>query len=237
MAMKGTSINLEPVTSDEDCELLARWASSTAGTYASGGRAFVTTAEFRESLGASPTTFLMVRTHQGRAVGAVTWQHLEHSGSFLIGVMIGDPDLWGAGLGVESVSLLIEYLFHSCNAHRVQFICGSYNKPMIEIACSSLIRVEGVLRDYYFLDGAYHDGVIGAILRDDYYSARCGPGLRPSDVVPETDKAEARKILSGYLAENPITLADLFKTRSRACWQLAATGVLNESVDEETRRP
>jgi RimJ/RimL family protein N-acetyltransferase len=203
--MKGPSVSLEPVTSDEDCELLARWASSAAGTYASGARAFVSTAEFRDSLGSSPVTFLMVRVHDGGAIGAVTWQNLEHSGSFLIGVMIGDLDLWGGGLGVESVSLLIEYLFHSCNARRVQFICGSYNKPMIEIACSSLVRVEGVLRDYYFLDGAYHDGVIGAILRDDYYSARCGPGLRPSDVVPDADKAEAHRILADYLGKNPIT--------------------------------
>ncbi|MGH3156689.1 MAG: GNAT family N-acetyltransferase, partial [Streptosporangiaceae bacterium] len=114
MVMKGTSVSLEPVTSDEDCELLARWASSAAGTYASGMRAFVSTAEFRKSLGTSRTTVLMARTHEGRAVGAVQWEQLEHSGSFLIGVMIGDPDLWGAGLGVESVSLLIEYLFHSC---------------------------------------------------------------------------------------------------------------------------
>jgi RimJ/RimL family protein N-acetyltransferase len=211
--MKGASVSLEPVTSDEDCELLARWASSAAGTYASGARAFVSPAEFRDSLGSSPVTFLMARVHDGSAIGAVTWETLEHSGSFLIGVMIGDLDLWGGGLGVESVSLLIEYLFHSRNARRVQFICGSYNKPMIEIACSGLVRVEGVLRDYYFLDGAYHDGVIGAILRDDYYSARCGPGLRPSNVVPDTDKAEARRILTDYLEKNPIT-PDREETRS-----------------------
>ncbi|MGH3159454.1 MAG: hypothetical protein ACRDNF_23170, partial [Streptosporangiaceae bacterium] len=65
---------------------------------------------------------------------------------------------------------------------------------------------------YYYLDGAYHDGIIGAILRDDYYSVRSQPCLQPSDVVPETDKADARKILTGYLAKNPIT-SDREETR------------------------
>lgn len=202
--LKGSSVTLEPLTSDEDYELLARWISSVAGTYAGGGRAFVNSAQFRDDPEASRNTYLIVRLHDGRPVGAVAWHTLEHPLSFQIGVMIGDTALWGGGLGVEAINLLLEYLFHSCNARRVQFIQGSFNRPAIEIACSGVARVEGVLRDYYFLDGAYHDAIISAILRDSYYAMRRGSG--PPDVVSADEKDQARKILNDYLEKHPITL-------------------------------
>ena len=55
------------------------------------------------------------------------------------------------------------------------------------------------MRDYYFLDGAYHDAVIGSILRDEYYAM-----TRPAENVPRADVKEARRILGEYLEKNPI---------------------------------
>lgn len=204
LSQRCASVELSPISTDDDYESLARWASSAAGIYASGERNFVSAAAFRESLRGSADTFLMVRDREGRAIGAVSWRPMECQGNYTIGNMIGERDLWDGGLGVESVGQLIEYLFHARNAHRVQFICGTYNKPMIEIYCSGLIHVEGVLRDYYFLDGTYHDAVIGSILQADYYSALAGMNLRPFDVIPAAEKERARGILLDYLQKNPI---------------------------------
>jgi diamine N-acetyltransferase len=196
------SVSLGPVT-DRDYALMCEWASSATWIYAGGSRHYVSPDQFRKMIESSRDTFLMVRDRAGQSIGAVSWRTGQYRVSFEIGIMIGDSALWQSGFGIEAVIALLGLLFDNMHAHRVEFICGVFNKPAIQACCSGLIRIEGVMRDYYYLDGAYHDAVIGSILRDEYYSM-----TRPAENIPRTELKEARRILGEYLDNNPIMLRD-----------------------------
>jgi diamine N-acetyltransferase len=192
------SVTLAPVT-DEDCALLAQWTSSNTWVYASGIRNHTSAADVKAFLDRVDDTFLIVCAPDGQAVGVVSWKPTDTPGSYIVSTMIGDPDMWGAGFGLEAVILLIGMLFDSKSAHRVGFTCGVFNRRMVEIFCSGLVTVEGILRDYYFVDGAYHDALIGSILKDEYYAAR-----EPSEIVSAEEKEAAQRIVADFLEKNPI---------------------------------
>jgi RimJ/RimL family protein N-acetyltransferase len=150
--------------------------------------------------------WLMARTHDKRAIGAVNWQTLAYPQSFTIGTIIGDETLWGAGYGMESILLIAQYLFHAQNAHKIQFVIGIFNKAMAELFCQGPVCIEGILRDHYFLDNAYHDAIIGSILRSEYYELLDFAQLPVHDVIPAAEKNEARQIVQDHIAANPIGL-------------------------------
>lgn len=156
---------------------------------------------FKRLIEGSRDHFLMVHTNDDVAIGAVSWRAGQYRNSFEIGVMIGDDQRWQSGFGAESVFALLRLLFNSENAHRVEFICGAFNKPVIQACCAGLIQIEGVLRDYYYFDGTYHDAIICSILREEYYSA-----ARAEETVPRADVNEAYHILRDYLVKHPIAL-------------------------------
>lgn len=186
---------------DQDYELLSQWAAATPFVYAGGARRYVGPDDFKSLIEGSRDNFLMVRTRDRRTIGAVSYRTGMYRASFEIGTMIGDTTLWQAGFGLEAVIALFSMLFDSEHAHRLEFICGAFNKPAVQACCSGLIHIEGVLRDYYYFDGTYHDAIIGSILREEYYSM-----VRPTETVPREEIAEAHRILREYLARNPIIL-------------------------------
>jgi RimJ/RimL family protein N-acetyltransferase len=204
--MKGNAVSLTPISGDRDYELLSEWTSSASWLRASGARHYLTPQQAREMVQNPGMKWLMVRTHDGRAIGTVNWQALEYQQCFTVGSLIGDEMLWGAGYGMESIMLVAQYLFHAQNAHKIQFTIGAFNKAMVELFCQGPIQIEGILRDHYFMDNAYHDAIIGSMLRDEYYALLDKLELPVSDAIPESEKTEARKIIQEHLAVNPITL-------------------------------
>jgi diamine N-acetyltransferase len=192
------SVTLAPVT-EEDYALLAQWTSSNTWVYASGIQSYVSVAELKAFLDRADDTFLMVCTTDGQAIGMVGWKPTDTPGGYVVGTMIGDLDMWDVGFGLEATLLLIGMLFDSKSAHRVEFTSGVFNRRMVEIFCSGLVTVEGILRDYYFVDGAYHDALIGSILKNEYYAMR-----EPSEIVPSKDKEAAQRMVADFLEKNPI---------------------------------
>lgn len=202
--MRGDLVLLRPLTGDEDYQLLSEWASSSPGMYSSGRHQFFNAESLKLAADPDGMKFLMVdNIEDGRTVGAVNWRPMAYSGSFTVGNVIGDPELWGLGYGVESVSLLLDHLFHSLNAHRIHLLAGTYNKPMMQIFTNGLFVVEGVLRDYYFLDGEYHDGVVGSLLRDEYYALIGPAGSSRANLIPDVEKRQAKALLRDYLDATP----------------------------------
>jgi diamine N-acetyltransferase len=192
------SVTLAAVT-EEDYALLSQWTSSNTWVYASGIQSHISPAELKAFLDRVDDKFLMVCTHDGLPIGMVGWKPTDTPGNYVVGAMIGDSDMWGIGFGLEATILLVGMLFDSKKAHRVEFTCGVFNRMAVENFCSGMITVEGILRDYYFVDGAYHDALIGSILRDEYYARR-----EPSEIVPAKDKEAARRIVVNFLEKNPI---------------------------------
>ncbi|MCP9211621.1 GNAT family N-acetyltransferase [Streptomyces sp. NEAU-Y11] len=216
MALVGKLVRLKRM-SHEDYEHLAEWCSDRSGTYSSGSTDFVSGAELQDFARRSGHVYLAVVTHDGQHVGVVDYARVTYPGNYEIGVNIGDPEQWGAGYGADALGLLLRHLFHSKNAHRVQGVVGLYNKRSIQLVCTRGFIVEGLLRDYLFFDGRYHDGVAISMLRDDYYamcSTTTGPVLE--DTVPSEERVAARHAMERLLSGDTGHHLRAFLNRSEA---------------------
>jgi len=204
--MEGNLVRLSPIAGDEDYALLGQWMASPIAAYANGAPQLMSAPQVKAFLDAVPVNYLMIRMLDGTTIGSVNWQQMSYAGNYAVGCSIADPKLWGAGYGVESMILLLEYLFHTLNAHRLHFLGGLHNLQIVKLYLTGIVHVEGVLRDYFFVDGEYHDAIVGSILRHEYYEYGRTLGI-PNDVIPKAEKEEARQLLRQHLSANPIEIA------------------------------
>lgn len=197
--MRGSLVHLDRIRDDDDLERLSTLSAGPASLYSSGRPIFLDTAQLRQMLREHQTDVLAVRTvTDDMLVGMVTWRQQTYPGSYTMGVAVGDPQRWGAGMGMEAVILLLTYLFHDLNAHRLHVEVAAYNSGMLPVLTSGLVRIEGVLRDYFFVDGEYHDCVVGSILRDEFYRISEEFGGIVDSVAPE-EKARGRRMIDELL--------------------------------------
>jgi|GEM_PF-3514905 len=195
--MKGNFVKLQALE-EEDYALFSKWVCpSKVSALARGSQDYATTEEIRQDIQSGNTRYATVLTHDDKKIGFVSWQVQKYEGSYIIGGVIGEPELWDMGYGAEASVLILDYLFHSKNAHKVQFINGLYNQRSVRFLMKNNMLIEGVLRDYFFLDGEYHDAVVTSVLRDEYYSH--GSENQPEDIIPKSEKEQIRKELYEYL--------------------------------------
>lgn len=213
--MKGRLVTLErPLP--EDAATIAGWTGPTAPSapLSADASEFASGDDVADAIRDGVTRFFMIRTGQGRTVGVVHWRRVgqEQARRFFIGGAVGEPELWNKGFGGEALLLVIDHLFHIQNAHRVEFITGLYNKYMTMALTKEVgPMLEGVLRDYHYLDGCYHDAAMWSILRSEYYQVAAHlPDDVPGPMIPEADKAEARATLARYLSQDNETSLSSF---------------------------
>lgn len=195
--MKGNFVKLQALE-EGDFKLFSKWVCpSKVSALARGAQDFATLEDIKADIRTGNTNYATVLTHDNEKIGFISWQPQKYEGSYLLGGVIGNPDLWDMGYGAEASLLILDYLFHFKNAHKVQFINGLYNLRTIRFLIKNKVTIEGVLRDYFFLDGEYHDAVVSSILREEYYSQ--DEGNLPEDMIPKSEKEKTRKELYEYL--------------------------------------
>ncbi|MED1311011.1 GNAT family protein [Bacillus paranthracis] len=195
--MKGHFVQLQALE-EEDYNLFSKWVRpSKISALARGSQDFATVREIKMDIESGNTRYATVLTHEGEKIGFISWQPLKYEGSYVLGGVIGDSNLWDMGYGAEASILIMDYLFHFKNAHKIQFINGLYNLRTIRFLMKNNVAIEGILRDHFFLDGEYHDAVVSSILRDEYYAA--GEGEQPEDMIPKIEKEQIRTELYEYL--------------------------------------
>lgn len=210
--MRGDFVSLQGCT-DDDFELIADWSASTVSTYSSGAPQFLPPELLKQATRQGGMRYLMIVNHDGERVGAVNWGPLAYEGSYTIGSAVGSPGMWTQGYGAEANVLLLNYLFHAKNAHRVQLTLGMHNRHMVQIITRGGFTLEGVLRDYFFLDGQYFDAVVCSLLREEFYAlARSYELGLAADVIPAEEKEEARRLFLAHLERSSAGyLRDVFE--------------------------
>ncbi len=85
-----------------------------------------------------------------------------------LSIIIGEKDAWDKGYGSEAVRLLLDYAFGAMNVHRVAVGVVDFNERAIRFYEKAGFRREGVQRDGYYHNHAYHDFVMLSILEGEY---------------------------------------------------------------------
>lgn len=203
--MRGRFVKLERPT-DEDYRLMEGWLSSSAPIAPlTGDLGADHSAEELQALnGTNGLRFYTVRLlDDGAAVGTVNFRR-EGPGCFSIGGAVGDPALWEKGYAADALMVLVDFLFHSGNARKVQVVVMTFNKASLRMLTRSGFVCEGILREHCYLDGRWHDAVQWSMLRDEFYAqvardAQLSDRFGLRDLVSAEDKAEARRILTDHL--------------------------------------
>ena len=103
-------------------------------------------------------------------VGSVGWRTVTWGPSWLsrcieIGISL-IPSARGLGLGTEAQRMLVQYLFAETNVQRIQAVTDVTNRSEQRALEKAGFVAEGILRSAQHRQGAYHDLVMYAVVRD-----------------------------------------------------------------------
>ncbi len=93
--------------------------------------------------------------------------HWNTSDAF-VGIVIGERDLWGKGLGTEAMKLLLEFAFTEVNLRRVTLTVFEYNPRAIRSYEKSGFQHEGRMRQVLSREGKRWDVLYMGILREEW---------------------------------------------------------------------
>jgi len=83
------------------------------------------------------------------------------------------PNYWGQGLMVEALQILLNYGFSEMNLNRIQAMTHSDNYRSQKVLLKLGFLREGVLREYFGLDGIFNDQIQYSILKKEWLSELC----------------------------------------------------------------
>ena len=114
--------------------------------------------------------FFSVRTLDGdKLIGFVglfglQWNH----GNVMVGLGIGDRELWGKGYGTDVMRLILRYAFTELNVFRVTLNVFEYNPRAIRSYEKAGFKVEGRMREFLHRDGRRWDLLYMGVLKDEW---------------------------------------------------------------------
>jgi RimJ/RimL family protein N-acetyltransferase len=169
-------IHLRPIRLD-DVDALLEWIGdpNVTANFATMSRPITRDEElaFLASTIASETDRLYaIETLDGKVIGTagihkIWWP----SRNGRIGLVVGHREHQGKGLAQEALRALCDTGFRELELHKLWLMHYRTNTRMRHIAEKLGFREEGVLRDEYFHQGAWHDMVRHSLLDHEYVRA------------------------------------------------------------------
>lgn len=80
-----------------------------------------------------------------------------------IGILIGDKEYWGKGIGNEATKLLVSYAFNSLHLKEINLGVISENKAAIKVYKKAGFRIDRIERKSIKYGNKYYDGIIMSI--------------------------------------------------------------------------
>ncbi len=84
------------------------------------------------------------------------------------GILIGEKEYWGRGIGTEATKLALIYGFYYLNLHSIFLEVYSFNKRAIKTYENVGFVHDGKLRDATFYHGKYYDTYFMSIIREEW---------------------------------------------------------------------
>ncbi len=84
------------------------------------------------------------------------------------GAMIGEKDYWGKGYGTDAKMILLDYIFHTLNLHKVCSAVIAYNKRSLHYSLHCGYTIEGTRKAHIFKKGRYWDLIELGLFKKDW---------------------------------------------------------------------
>lgn len=177
--LEGERVFLSAVDPDGDLGEYASWVDDAETTrYMGSGRFPFSVDEVRGYVRTmrDSKTGLLLGIHDkttSKHVGNVTlhmidWVHRKGE----IGILVGDREARGRGLGAEAVALVVRHGFERLGLNRISAGYVDGNEGSKRLFESLGFSVEGCLAEDFFLDGAFRDTYRVALLRSAWQHGR-----------------------------------------------------------------
>jgi len=117
----------------------------------------------------SYAVFAICLREEDRHIGNISLQQVSvKNSSAEFAILIGDPLVYGKGIGYEAGILLLDYAFNELKLHRLYCGTHSENSAMQNLALKLGMMEEGRRREALFKNGHFADIVEYGILADEY---------------------------------------------------------------------
>lgn len=177
--IRGTGIFLAPLTGGEDLDVYASWLNDQETTLYMGSGRFPVTKEglksYIESFNRSSEGMLLgiFANGQDRHIGNITLQQIDwRNRTGEIGIILGDKRFRQKGYGKEAIRLVAEHAFLKLNLRKLYAGIINGNTPSLKAFGRIGFRVEGVLREHFYLNGEYFDCLRMGLLRTEFNSGK-----------------------------------------------------------------
>ncbi len=178
---EGSLVILRPLERTDLNERYLRWLNDPEVTRYTETGTFPSTAEdldnyYRSVSGSKHDVMLAVVDkksggHIGNVkLGPIHWVHRRAT----FGILIGDKEFWGKGIGLDATRLMVEYGFQRLNLHRIDLGVFAEHEAAVRCYERAGFKVEGRMREDVFLDGKYRDRLRMGLLRSEYLPAGGG---------------------------------------------------------------
>ena len=169
--IKGTRVNLRPIT-EPDLSLLRAWQSDPEVMAGWGiPNPLVASTNFAADLTGRFASFessgyLIIESPDG-PIGRIDYEHLDgRHGSCEIAMYIGDPGAQGRGFASDALRTLARHLFNQRGVHRIELTVIESNERARRLYERVGFVTEGLLRDYLWFNGEWHNELLMALFAD-----------------------------------------------------------------------
>jgi RimJ/RimL family protein N-acetyltransferase len=118
--------------------------------------------------------FIIESNMSNKTIGLIQLNNIDYiSGTAIWGFIIGEKSERGKGHEVEAPLLLLNYAFNVLNLRKL--VSYTLNiRPGIQKLHNKVgkVRVEGVLKEHYFFNGAFYDVHILSFFREDFQNLK-----------------------------------------------------------------
>jgi [ribosomal protein S5]-alanine N-acetyltransferase len=97
-------------------------------------------------------------------IGPINW--IDRNAA--IGRLIGEKDFHGKGYGTEVSKLILKYAFQILNLNKIYSGAIESNKGSIKSNLKLGFKIEGELREHYYLNGSYKSLIQLGLTKKDY---------------------------------------------------------------------
>jgi RimJ/RimL family protein N-acetyltransferase len=188
--LRGERVFLRPLE-PEDADLVSRWYADerVRKTMGDPPASFARLRQRYEDAvkedGDGVFRFVICRLDDEVAVGRADIFEIDRAnGSCAFGITIGEPALWGQGLGTDAVNAIVDFAFGELRMERVWLDTDDANTRAQATYRKAGFTVEGRLRHAWFQDGRYVDDIRMAMLRDEWLAL---PRPKSWDLMPPLD--------------------------------------------------
>lgn len=172
--LHGERVRLRPV-GERDLPLFVRWLNDPDVRYwlsmADGPELTLESEQewYEEMRGDPACVIWCIETEEGQPIGNLGLHAIdEGQGRATLGIFIGEKDFWGRGYGTDAIMEVLRYAFAEMGLRRTALGTDEDNARGIRCYEKCGFVREGLLRGYRLRGGEPVNGVVMAVLREEW---------------------------------------------------------------------